>query len=173
MPNASEINEWLLRNPEPIFFLGVVMMLSVHLYYKRRDRGILILLFGLIVVVAGLIFIVLSQRPEPIAFRYVAEVLVVYAIGLFVILSEVMLMGLARLLTAKRGEKWVKEIDYFYLTIGAGGILASMNRIEFLTGRFEGTDILAPLVLTTAVVIRFLKTRADIAGWNKITPSSG
>jgi hypothetical protein len=54
-----------------------------------------------------------------------------------------------------------------YLTIGAAGILASLNRIEFLTGRFEGVDIIAPLVLTTAVVIRFIKTRAEIGGWNK------
>jgi hypothetical protein len=34
-------------------------------------------------------------------------------------------------------------------------------------GRFERADILAPLVLTTAVVIRFVKTRAEIGEWNK------
>jgi hypothetical protein len=42
-----------------------------------------------------------------------------------------------------------------------------MNRVDFLTGRLEGTDILAPLVLATAVVIRFIKTRAEIGGWNR------
>jgi hypothetical protein len=169
MPDANQVNEWLLQNPEPIFCLAVVMMLSVHFYYRAADRGVLIFLFGLLVVVAGFIFIVLSRRPEPIPFKDVAEILVLCGIGLFVILSEAMLAGFAKFLTAKRGEKWVKEMDYLYLTIGAVGILASMNRIEFLTGRFQGTDILAPLVLATAVVIRFLKTRADIAGWNKIT----
>ena len=58
-------------------------------------------------------------------------------------------------------------MDYLYLSIGAIGILASMNRVDFLTGRIEGTDILAPLVLATAVVIRFIKTRAEIGGWNR------
>jgi hypothetical protein len=42
------------------------------------------------------------------------------------------------------------------------GIIASINRFEFVTGRIESADIIAPLVLTTAVVIRFLKTRAEL-----------
>jgi hypothetical protein len=57
--------------------------------------------------------------------------------------------------------------DSAYLTIGAVGILGSMNRIAFVTDRFEGGDIIAPLLLTTAVVIRFMKTRAEIGEWNK------
>jgi hypothetical protein len=163
------IVQWLLGYPELTFGTAAAIMLSVHFRHKREARGVLLLLFGILVITAGLLFIVLARRPEPVPFRHVAGMLVLYGIGLFVILSEAMLAGFAKFLTAQRGEKWVKEMDYFYLAIGAIGILASMNRIEFLTGRFEGTDILAPLVLTTAVVIRFLKTRADIAGWNKIT----
>jgi hypothetical protein len=42
-----------------------------------------------------------------------------------------------------------------------------LNKIELLTGRLEGADIIAPLMVMTAVVIRFLKTRAEIGGWNK------
>src|ERR1700730_1877559 len=71
-------------------------------------------------------------------------------------------------LTAKRGENWAKEIDYVYLMIGSVGILASLNRVDSLTGRLEGADILAPLLLATAVVIRFIKTRAEISNWNKL-----
>jgi hypothetical protein len=71
-----------------------------------------------------------------------------------------MVWRLAKYLTAKRGGNWTKEMDYVYLTIGAA------NRIEFLTGRFERADIIAPLVLATAVVIRFIKTRAEIGRWN-------
>jgi hypothetical protein len=56
-----------------------------------------------------------------------------------------------------------------YLSIGAVGILTSMNRFEFLTDRFEKADFVAPLILPTAVVIRFIKTRAEIAAWNKQT----
>jgi hypothetical protein len=71
-------------------------------------------------------------------------------------------------LTAQRGEKWIKEMDYLYLAIGAAGVLVSVNRIEFVTGRFDGSDILGPLFLVTALVIRLIKTRADIGGWNRL-----
>lgn len=47
------------------------------------------------------------------------------------------------------------------------GIVGALNCPEFLTGRIEGSDVIAPLIPATAVVIRFIKTRAEIAGWNK------
>jgi hypothetical protein len=34
-------------------------------------------------------------------------------------------------------------------------------------GRLEASDLLAPVLLTTAIVIRFIKTRAEMGGWNK------
>jgi hypothetical protein len=52
-------------------------------------------------------------------------------------------------------------------SLGLVRILGSVNRIEQVSGRFSKVDILAPVVLVTAVVIRFIKTRADIGGWNK------
>jgi hypothetical protein len=125
------------------------------------------LLVVMLVIATALIFVVLSYAPEPIPFTVMAAVLVLYGVALFVVLNDVMLWGLASFLTAKRGEKWTKEMDYVYLTIGAAGIVLSINRIDFLTGRFERTDILAPLILATAVVIRFVKTRAEIGDWNK------
>jgi hypothetical protein len=82
-------------------------------------------------------------------------------------MSDALLGRLGRYLTNRRGEKWTKEMDYVYLAIGVIGILASVNRVEFMTGRFERTDILAPLLLVTAVVIRLIKTRAEIGGWNR------
>jgi hypothetical protein len=95
---------------------------------------------------------------HPLPFSNVSAVLFAYGVMLFVLLSEAMLRGVANFLTAKRGEKWTTEIDYIYLAIGSIGILASLSRIEVLTGRVAGTEILAPLVLTTAIVIRFIKT---------------
>jgi hypothetical protein len=161
------INDWLLQNPELVFCAFAGFVLFIHFVVPRReDHWFLLFLLSIILVVAGLFFIVLARKPEPTPFTVVAGMVVLYGIVLFVILSDALLMGGAKVLTAKRGEKWIKEMDYLYLTIGAIGILMSVNRIDFLTGRFEGTDILAPLILTTAVVIRFLKTRADIGGWN-------
>jgi hypothetical protein len=159
--------EWLSRHSEMVFCFGAAFILLIHFRFKGHGRWVMLLLFTSLVVASAFIFIVLSRKPEAIPFKNVASVLLIYGVGLFVILSALMLSGFARYLTVKRGEKWIKEIDYLYLSIGALGILASMNRVDFLTGRLEGTDILAPLVLATAVVIRFIKTRAEIAGWNK------
>ena len=44
-----------------------------------------------------------------------------------------------------------------YLTLGCVGIVGVINRLEVMTGRFGKLDILAPLVLVTAVVVRFIK----------------
>jgi hypothetical protein len=159
--------EWLLRHSEIFYCFGAAMILLTHFHFKDHGRWFMLLMFTSLVIASAFIFIVLSRKPEAVPFKSVASVLLLYGVGLFVILSELMLWGFARYLTAKRGEKWIKEMDYLYLSIGALGILASMNRIDFLTGRLEGTDILAPLVLATAVVIRFIKTRAEIGGWNK------
>src|SRR5580692_9845735 len=50
----------------------------------------------------------------------------------------------SRFLTRKRGENWTKEIDYLYLGIGSLGIVFSINRIDIVIGRFQGTDIIVP-----------------------------
>jgi hypothetical protein len=159
--------EWLLRHSEIVYCFGAAIILEIHFRFKGRGRWFMVLLITSLVIASSFIFIVLSRKPEAIPFKSIASALLIYGVGLFVILCELMLWRFARYLTVKRGEKWVKEMDYLYLSIGALGILASMNRVDFLTGRLEGTDILAPLVLATAVVIRFIKTRAEIAGWNK------
>jgi hypothetical protein len=41
------------------------------------------------------------------------------------------------------------------------------NGLRLPDRRFERADILAPLVLATAIVIRVVKTRAEIGEWNK------
>jgi hypothetical protein len=162
----QEINEFLAYHAEAVLYSGAAFFLFLHFFGRSRVGPFAVLTF-LLAILSAAVFLILSQAPEPISFTLIAALLVIYGVTLFAILSDLMIWRLAKYLTAKRGEKWTKEMDYVYLTIGAAGILASLNRIEFLTGRFEGVDIIAPLVLTTAVVIRFIKTRAEIGGWNK------
>jgi hypothetical protein len=151
---------------QPVFvYLGMAGFLLLHL--RKRMEWVLLLLGTGIFITAGAFFCVLSQNPEPLPFSEVSAILFAYGVMLFVLLSEAMLRGFANILSAKRGEKWTKEIDYVYLAIGSVGILASLSRIEVLTGRVMGTEIFAPLVLTTAIVIRFIKTRAEVGDWNK------
>ena len=161
----QEINEFLAYHAEAVMYCGAAFVLLIHLLGQSRAAIFVVVIF-LLVILSASVFVILSQAPEPIRFTLIAAMLVLYGVTLFVLLSDLMVWRLAKYLTAKRGGNWTKEMDYVYLTIGAAGILASINRIEFLTGRFERADIIAPLVLATAVVIRFIKTRAEIGRWN-------
>ena len=126
------------------------------------------MLIVLILILISFVVIALVYRPEPVPFGLMVAFLFMYGSLLFVVLSEVLLHGGANILTKKRGEKWIKELDYFYLSVGIVGILLSLNKISIVTERFEGTDIVAPFFLTTAIVFRFVKTRAEIGQWNKV-----
>lgn len=152
---------------EPLVVFMMVIFLVAHFFFKKRDFMI-ILLMGVCVIVVIFGFVAEIFIPDNgILFRQLATLLIVYGISLYIILCDTMLLGLANWLTKKWGPNWVKAMDYPYLILGALGILMSASRLDIVTDRFSRIDILGPLVVTTAVVIRFVKTRADIAGWNK------
>jgi hypothetical protein len=102
-----------------------------------------------------------------IKFSVLAGLIIAYGTTLFIVVSEIMERGMARYLTVHRGENWTKEIDYIYLGFGAVGAIMSLNRISGVAPGFTGSDIIAPVLVTTAVVLRLMKTRAEIAEWNK------
>jgi hypothetical protein len=164
---VEAIQGYLALHQEFVVYCGAAFILLLHYFGHSKQ---IILMTVLIVGLAALMFIVLARTREPFGFPELASVLLLYGVGLFVILGDLMLNG-AKYFTRKRGAKWTKELDYFYLAIGSVGILIALNRVGSLTGRFEGIDIhvIAPLFLTTAVVIRFIKTRAEIEEWNKLT----
>jgi len=90
-----------------------------------------------------------------------------YGVALYVLLCDAMLSGLAAYLTERRGDTWTKEMDYFYLVLGALGLYGAINRMPNIVLTLSALDVLGPVVLMTALVIRFVKTRAEIEGWNK------
>jgi p-aminobenzoyl-glutamate transporter AbgT len=161
---VEAINDYLQIHREFVLYFGATGILLLHYFGQSKS---IIVITVLLVATSALIFFVLARTHEAFGFADLASVLVLYGAGLFVNVSDVMLMGFSKYLTRKRGENWTKELDYFYLTIGSAGILAALNRVVFLTGRLEGSDVIAPLILATAVVIRFIKTRAEIEGWNR------
>jgi len=60
-------------------------------------------------------------------------------------------------------------LDYVYLALGALGVVGSINRLEpAVSGHYTRLDFLGPIILTSALVVRLVKTRADIEGWNKL-----
>jgi hypothetical protein len=148
-----------------VAFFGVFLI--VHFFLRKRDYTFAVLMgFCVSLVIFG--FIAEIFIPDNgILFGQLATLLIVYRIALYIILCDVLMLGLATYLTKKRGAKWIKEMDYPYLFLAAAGILMSASRLEIVTDRFSRIDILGPLVVTTAVAIRLVKTKAEIAGWNK------
>lgn len=148
-----------------VFSGFALLILAIHFYSKKTAMPVFFL-FILLVAVSG-VFVILAIAPEPISLGRLASILFLYGAILFVILSTILQRGLAAWLTNKRGEHWVKELDYLYLTMGSVGVLGAVNRLSFITDKIDAADLIAPVLITTAIVIRFIKTRAEIGGWNK------
>jgi hypothetical protein len=148
---------------------ALVLFVSVR-RGKRHDVGFLFLLGLISVLIIGffIALAVVSPQGKQIRFTELLLLLFVYGVAIFIIVSDVLRFWGARFLTKKRGDKWTKEIDYLYLLLGAAGIVASTGRLPFVTGQTSQLDVVGPLVLTTALVIRLIKTRAEIEGWNKV-----
>jgi hypothetical protein len=143
------------------------VLILAHSKLKRRD-WVFVIMSVVFVVLAASAFIAEIFLPDPtVGFWQFVALLVAYGTGFYIFMCDVLIFGGAKYLTRKWGDKWVKALDYPYLVFGCLGVLASINRLDIITGRFSRIDILGPLVVTTAVVIRFVKTRAEIAGWNK------
>ena len=115
----------------------------------------------------GYFFYGFIQQPK-INFYDLIAATTVYATVLFVLLSEVLIRGGGLWLTKRRGEKWAKELDYIYLTLGAAGLIMSVNRLEIIDQKLSLPEYIGPFVLATALVVRALKTRVEINDWNKL-----
>jgi hypothetical protein len=95
--------------------------------------------------------------------------LVTYAAASYAVICDGLRFGgWAARLTEKRGAKWIKELDYVYLGLGSLGIVGSISRLPAVGGHYTRLDLLGPIVLTTALVVRLVKTRAEIDGWNRL-----
>lgn len=143
--------------------LGLYMHLWQHLIFERY----MLLGLGFLTTVVAYFYLQILQHREvePAA---LAVLIWSYGCLIFIGLSSVLQTSFGELLTRKRGEKWVKEIDYLYLLIGSLGVLGTLNRLPMSSHTLSGFDTIAPLTLATAIVLRLIKTRAEIGGWNKL-----
>lgn len=158
--------DWLAVNyGAPVLIFGAALILSAHLFAQKRMDVTLFSIIAVLLTITG--FVTLIVQPQELSLARLSAFTFLYGVSLFVVVSTYMKRYFAIRLTKLRGEKWIKELDYIYLTLGSVGILASINRLNFVTGKIESGDLVAPLLLTTAIVIRLVKTRADIGGWNK------
>ena len=149
------------------FLFALVLLLG---HYTRKLRALpLYLVFG---VMVPTLFLALSFVPmEFVKWKaHLVEVLMYTAcwgILVFIFICEWLMRGGANRITEKRGEKWTKEIDYVYIALALVGVVGFLARAESFAERFERAHTLSALFLVTALVVRLVKTRAEINDWNK------
>lgn len=68
---------------------------------------------------------------------------------------------------ASPGNQLDKETDYLYLSIGVFGVVWALNDLSIVSERLLISEIVAPFAVATALVIRLVKIRAEVAGWNR------
>jgi len=150
-----------------------VWILWLHLYRRVSLWIVGPSLFVIFVLFEGMGF---AGSKEDVRLLETAGVLFLYGTLVYVLLCECLKKWWAAWLTERRGEKWVKEIDYLYLSLGSVGIFGVVNRLESISDPYAKVDVYAALLLATAVVVRLIKVRAEIEGWNKLptipTPAS-
>jgi len=111
-------------------------------------------------------YIRFSTAPK-INLEELATATFAYAASMFVFVSEIVRRGGGAALTKWRGETWIKELDYLYLGLGSVGLLLAINRLDSIAQRVSVPDFYGPFIIATALVIRAIKTRAEINGWHE------
>lgn len=153
-----------------LFYLLLALLLPILLTHfafgvprNRYSRRVLA-----VAMFCWLIYCLNLAFKTGVQLREVMLTLAWYGVALYIFLTEALVSGFAARLTRWRGENWTKELDYFYLGLGFVGLIASLGTIENVSDKFTPPGMLAPLLVTTAIVLRALKTRAEIAGWNRL-----
>jgi hypothetical protein len=148
---------------DPLITVGIV---PLHFWRGPSEGRLSRILLGIMLALWLLWFLSLGFYNE-IRFRDVLLAVLCYSAVLFVFLSELLMKGGAAWLTKRRGEKWIKEIDYFYLALAAAGLAISIGQLQAVSDKISLPGTIGTLVLATAIVLRAIKTRADIGGWNR------
>jgi uncharacterized membrane protein len=162
------VSDFLLDQRYWMGALAGVIASVIHSNSKVRSRTRLTVP-AIIIALVALVFIANCFLPKrTIDLTQGISLLVMFGAAFYAVLCDVFRFGLARWLTKMHGEKWIKEIDYVYLGFGVIGVILSMTKIDLIGGHNTQYELMGPLVVMSAIVIRLVKTRADIEGWNKL-----
>jgi hypothetical protein len=149
-----------------VYLLTTVGTVPLHFWLGPSKSRLSRIMTGFMLAAWLLWFLGLGFYNE-IRFRDVLLAVLCYSAVLFVFLSELLMKGGAAWLTKRRGEKWIKEIDYFYLALAAAGLVISIGQLQAVSDKISLPGTIGTLVLATAIVLRAIKTRTDIGGWNR------
>ncbi len=178
--SADEAREAIRHSPlierilQAVVFGVVVVLLMMHAFYRKRKRWRSIITYFAYVFFLLLLSgdgYMLAIRQGHIDLLSIALDLFMFGAFCFIVIGELMYAGLARRLTQWRGENWVKEVDYVYYLVGGVGVFVALNRLEIVYDKISSLDLMGPMVITFALVIKFIKVRAEINGWNKVKPA--
>jgi multisubunit Na+/H+ antiporter MnhF subunit len=159
---------WTFDHTMAIFIGSFALLGGLRRVFGPRQKVVMALTtFGLFMVLIA--FLILIAREKHMRWVDLMLILAMFGSVAFITMSQFLMWGGASWLTKWRGEKWVKEIDYVYLAFGAVGMAISSNRLAFVTDNLVIADTYGPMLLIAAIVVRAIKTRAEIAGWNKVT----
>jgi hypothetical protein len=159
----SDAAEWFVA-------LLAIVLLAWH-FLNKCSRNSARLAFALAQLVVPLTVISLASSRPLVRFSTIVTCVFVYAVSLFMVVSELLtLFGGAAILTRWRGEKWVKELDYVYFAFGSLGAVLAVNRMNAVGEKLILSDLYVPVILASALVIRVIKTRAEINDWHKPKP---
>jgi hypothetical protein len=139
------------------------IMLLVHL--ARWLGGWLLTVYFSIGLFIGMLFLGL-MRPQNVSFLTLLALAFNFGTTCLVLLSEMIVPMRFGVLLTRWWKNWVKEIEYVYVIMGGTGILAGMNKMPNVVGQVKWLNAASPLILTFAIVIKLIKTRAEVAGWN-------
>src|ERR1700688_1964057 len=150
----------------------IALVLNNHFYLDKNHLVFgFATLFGVIVILLRFYTYSRWGRSDLPLLKAVLSLLV-YGVMLFTMFSDFLLGDLAQFLTRIRGQQWVKELDYLYLMLGAFGIIGTLNSVDAVGGKLTGRyDIVGPLLIVSGIVVRIIKTRAEIGEWNSALKS--
>jgi hypothetical protein len=169
-PAKVEFNDETFQRIHWLYAVLVGLNTGVLIAHFRRRIGKwgLALYFLLGVPQFGVVlFLAEGLLSASVTLLSLLELVYIFGSAVFILLSEILVqLKLGLYLTRKRNE-WVKEIEYAYLLLGGTSIIAGMNKLPNVM-QVKGLEIVAALVLTFAIVLRLIKTRAEIGKWNTL-----
>jgi hypothetical protein len=149
-------------------FLDLLFALSI--LRAHFNRPVFKKLPALGLMLSLLIISVVSLLPVALNVRYhLSELfvsLIAFGIYLYVLLCEILVRGGARSLTNLRGSDWTKEIDYIYIALGLFGLGLTVGSSDIAYEKVALPSIFAWILVVTALVLRLIKTRAELNSWN-------
>jgi hypothetical protein len=164
-------------NTLDIVSLYIVSGMALVIHFGRRVfswllGGTLTQILALLNIgslLGGLALYVLSiiLKRRTVTFAEFVAVDWLFSVLLYTSLCEALLFGLKGVLTNWRGEHWTKELDYPYLALAGLGVFLAIGRTSVLSDKVSLPDSVGPIAISIAIVLRTIKTRAEINGWNK------